>query len=189
MTFGFAEAGAIAAYSAFILFNLRFERPKDEDDDSRWVWALWMLIELIGSVLLIVTMYAFTVTSTPDSWQLIVGYVMLFVHIGFGMIQRSMLTFSISYWISVLVMIGTAATFFFVVIFDGASRQMVSIGTFSAYVFLWICTIFGNWYRSMYDAKKGYYEEMVESGISNVYRPAPDGTVTRRVSAVGYKGQ
>lgn len=79
MVFGFVECAAIAAYVAFIFLplfprrNHKHEKPKHTDMS----YMGWRLYRYIMGALLVVTLFYFTQNALPDSWQLIMGFILM----------------------------------------------------------------------------------------------------------------
>ena len=89
MVFGFVECAAIAAYVAFIFLPLfprrNHKHKKSEDEESEkekpkhteMSYMGWRLYRYIMGALLVVTLFYFTQNAHPDSWQLILGFVLM----------------------------------------------------------------------------------------------------------------
>ena len=79
MVFGFVECAAIAAYVAFIFLplfprrNHKHEKPKH----TEMSYMGWRMYRYIMGALIVVTLFYFTQNALPDSWQLIMGFVLM----------------------------------------------------------------------------------------------------------------
>lgn len=87
MVFGFVECAAIAAYVAFVflpLFPRRDHKHKKSENEepekekhTDMSYMGWRMYRYIMGALLVVTLFYFTQNALPDSWQLIMGFILM----------------------------------------------------------------------------------------------------------------
>jgi uncharacterized membrane protein len=124
---------------------------------------LWRLLGLVMGSLLVVTAYYFTNETPADSWQLILGFTILVIHIvlyhlycSMKHTQRVQESRNAYFGTYMALMIITAVVFYVALCVDGQGLYLVAVGCFSAYLVLFLAK---NFYKHFYhraSAKEGY---------------------------------
>jgi len=156
MTFGFAECAGLAAWIAFIFLPV-YRHHKEGKEYSMLRMMMWKALWLVMGALLVVTAYYFTKETPADTWQLILGFVMLVIHVLAGKVYCSMkhrLSGSAYFWVHMLVMVATAVVFYVAMCVDGQGLYLVAVGCFSAYIALYLAKSIYKFVRSRGEYQK-----------------------------------
>lgn len=162
--FGFEQAGALAAFSALCAWACTIVPEKrvykkyfpDNADDSMLLIYL-MYNGLLHTVLLTVVLFYFFSNTVADTWQYIVGVVMLFLHLFLVKVRNTLFWKAqmpeLAFTVSILAAL-PAVGYFITLINNHEHLYLVHTITFACYlVFAWGVVTFGYILRSFYNPK------------------------------------